>query len=149
MSRLRGQRGLTLLEVIVGLAILGAVGVAFMSGLTGAFRAEDITQEHVKAENLARAQLEYIRYCAYYIPPSVPYTLPSGSPPCTPPVSSPYTVPPPGASIPSGYSITVTVGQYCDATPTCYDISQIQKNTVRVLRDGKGLTTVEDLKTNQ
>ena len=134
--RRRGQDGLTLMEMLVSMAILGVIGVGFMSGMTTAFRARDISRERVTAENLARNQLEYIRYVAYD-------ALDYGA-----------EVPPPSITVPAGYSITVTTTDYCDGTgepgfEPCYDPANIQKNTVKVSRDGRTLVTVEDLKTRR
>lgn len=124
----QGQKGLTLIEMVVSVAILSVIGVGFMSGMTTAFRARDISGERIIAENLARDQLEYIRYVAYDV---LEYDWP------------------PAITVPAGYTITVDTTQYCDTTPTCYDPADIQKNTVKVSRDGQTLVTVEDLKTNR
>ena len=56
-----GQKGVMLLEILVGLAILGAIAVAYMSGLTSTFNAIGISQEKVAAESLAKSQVEYIK----------------------------------------------------------------------------------------
>ena len=134
--RRRGQEGLTLIEMIVSVAILSVIGVGFMSGMTTAFRARDISSERIIAENLARGQLEYIRYIDY---DALDYNS---------------DVPPPAITVPAGSSITVTTTDYCDDTgepgfEPCYDPADIQKNTVKVTRDGKTLVTVEDLKTRR
>jgi len=148
MKQLNRQHGVSMLEIMVAMAILGVAGVALLLGMNTAFRSQDISQEQVRGENLARSQLEYIREQAYFTPPSVPYLIPPGNDPGA------YTVPPPVVVIPSDYSITVTTDQYCDGVgdggfAPCYDPAEIQKNTVRVFRNGKGLVVVEDLKTNR
>ncbi len=135
MRWLKHQRGFTLMETMIALGILGFIGVGFMLGLSTVFRVQGITKEQVRAENLARGQLEYIRFVNY----KLNYTTD-----CVPDC-----VPPPGLFIPPGYSIAVTTTQYCDATPTCYDVNQIQKNTVSISRDGNPLLFVEDLKTKK
>jgi len=58
---LRGQGGIGLIETVVALAILGLIGVAFLSGLTTTSRAVAVSQERVIAESLAKSQLEYIK----------------------------------------------------------------------------------------
>ena len=50
-----------LVEILVGLAILGVIGVAFISGMTSTFKAIGISQEKVAAESLAKSQIEYIK----------------------------------------------------------------------------------------
>ena len=60
-----GQRGVALLEILVGLAILGVIGVAYISGMTSTFNALGISQERVAAESLAKSQIEYIKVQDY------------------------------------------------------------------------------------
>ena len=73
---LQGQTGLTLLETLIALAILGLIGVVYLSALNTGFRSEDIIREHVRAENLVRAQLEDIRYQPYQSSYNVTVPLP-------------------------------------------------------------------------
>lgn len=58
---LREQKGLTLIETLVGLAIFAAVGVALMNGLTAGYKNVDVSQERAYAESLAKSQAEYIK----------------------------------------------------------------------------------------
>lgn len=62
-----GSAGVTLIEVLVGLAILGVIGVAFISGITSTFHAIDVSQERVAAESLAKSQIEYIKVQGYIL----------------------------------------------------------------------------------
>ena len=57
----RGQRGITLIETLVGLALLGMIAVAFLNGLSTTSRGVMINQESVAAESLAKSQVEYIK----------------------------------------------------------------------------------------
>jgi prepilin-type N-terminal cleavage/methylation domain-containing protein len=141
----RDQRGFTLLEVLIALAILGFTWLAFMSALGQGFRAQDLTTERVQAENIVRAQLEQIRFDPYFDITLLtnPYLIPPGNDPGV------YNVPPPGAFIPTGYTVTVELSQYCDATPICYDLAEIHKSKVTVFRNGKRLIAVEDLRVNR
>ncbi len=122
----------------MAVGILGVAGVALLLGMNTAFRSQDISREQVRGENLARAQLEYIRELTFD-------------------EDGPYAINP-DASTPSDYSITVTTIDYCDGLgpdgvpggdSDCYDSADIQKNTVSVFRNGKGLVVVEDLKTRR
>lgn len=57
----RGQRGFSLIEILVGLAILTAIGVAFLNGLFTTSKAIMVSQESTITESLARSQMEYIK----------------------------------------------------------------------------------------
>lgn len=57
----RSQHGFTLLEVIVAVGILGAIGVAVLMALDTNARASRVLDEQVTGVNLATAHLEVIR----------------------------------------------------------------------------------------
>jgi len=59
-SRFKQQVGFTLLETVIGVAVISTAGVAFMSGLTTAIRAESIHRDEVTGQILARNQMEYL-----------------------------------------------------------------------------------------
>ena len=125
------EGGFTLLEVIVALGIFGVVSVAFIISLSTAFQTQAINEEQVQGENLARAQLEYIRNQVFVEAPA------------------PYITPASGITVPPDYDITVQTTVYVDPAGTAYPPGDIQKNTVTVSRNGKTLVTVEDLKTRR
>ena len=75
----RGQRGFSLIEILVGLAILTAIGVAFLNGLFTTSKAIMVSQESTITESLARSQMEYIKtqdyiLDAYYNPSDPEYS---------------------------------------------------------------------------
>ena len=117
----KDQRGLTLIEVIVAMAILGFIGVGFMTALSTGFRSQSIKEEQVIGHNLVRAALEEIR--------SLPY-------------QDSYTLTTP---LPNGYSIAVVTEDFCWPEP-CIPDNNLQKNMATVSRDGDIVVTVEDLK---
>lgn len=123
------QGGLTLVEVIVAMAILGFVGVGFMTALGTGFRSQGIKEEQVIGHNLVRAALEEIRSQDY---------LNSASP-------SPYTLTTP---LPNGYSIAVVTEDFCWPEP-CTPDGNLQKNTATVFRDGDIVVSIEDLKSRR
>lgn len=61
----RGQRGIGLLETVIALALLGMIGVGFLSGLTTTSKSAMVSHERVVAESLAKSQLEHIKSQSY------------------------------------------------------------------------------------
>lgn len=59
------QRGITLMEILVALALLGMIGVTFFNGLTVASKANFIADERATAESLAQSQMEWVRNTGY------------------------------------------------------------------------------------
>lgn len=57
--------GFSLIEVLVALAIIAAVAVAFLLALNMALKATSIADIRTTAESLARTQLEYTKTSAY------------------------------------------------------------------------------------
>jgi len=71
----RNQSGVTLLETLVALAILGVISVAFLSGLATTSRAAAVADRLVAAESLARSQMESVKNAACaYVPEATQYT---------------------------------------------------------------------------
>lgn len=61
------ERGLGLVEVIVGLAILASAGFAIMGGMSTSLQATIKNEIHQKADVLAKSQLEFIKSKPYSI----------------------------------------------------------------------------------
>ncbi len=120
--KLRGdERGLTLVESLITVAVVGIVLAAFVVALsTGALAVRESDQE-VTVQSLARTQMEYTK--------GYPYD--SGA--------TTY----PTVNAPADYSISVAV-----TTVPATD-SNIQKVTANISRDGQVLLTVEDYKVNR
>jgi len=57
----KSQNGFILIEILLGLALLGIITVGILNGLSTAFKGIDVSQERVAAESLAKSQIEYIR----------------------------------------------------------------------------------------
>jgi len=87
LSVRRSERGVTLAEVLIALAILGFVGVAVIAGVFTAVKGNDTARTRITAESLARSELEYINSQDYdTLYPGTPtplawdYTLPADPP---------------------------------------------------------------------
>jgi len=66
IEKLKGsETGVTLIETLMALALLGIISVAFLSGLATAAKATFIADEQATAESLARSQIEYVRSQGY------------------------------------------------------------------------------------
>jgi prepilin-type N-terminal cleavage/methylation domain-containing protein len=60
-----GQRGYMLVEVIVAVAIVGIIAVAFLSALTSGYLALVLADENTVAESLTRTEFERVRQMSY------------------------------------------------------------------------------------
>ena len=125
VGRLKGsETGVTLIETLVALALIGIISVAFLSGLATAAKATFIADERATAESLARSQIEYVKnqdYINYDEPDHEEYKLIT-------PLGSNYSIDPP--------------------TITSIDVG-IQKIRVTVKRGDKTVLTVDAYKVDR
>ena len=120
-NRAQDQRGLSLVETLVAVAILGTSEVAFVVALAAGSIAVGEQDEEVVAQSLALTQLEYTK--------SRPYD----------PEATTY----PTVDTPEGYAISVGVASIPDTD------TDIQKITVTILRESENIITVADYKVNR
>lgn len=104
---MNSEKGFSLIEVMVSLALLGIIGVGFLSALATVSRVTLTTDERQTASSLVETQMEYVKGQAYF----VSYT--------------PAPLPPEYAD----YTVTVDVASLQD--------SSIQKITITAGRQGK------------
>lgn len=81
---MRDERGFSLLEVALALALIGIIAIAFLLALAGASKAISIADEQATAQSLTRTELEYIKDQDFADLPTTAnwsYQLPSGNPP--------------------------------------------------------------------
>ena len=60
-----GQKGFTLIEIIISLALVSALGVTFMQGLSAVARGQGVHDERVGAMIAGRTHLEGIKQAPY------------------------------------------------------------------------------------
>ena len=133
------ESGVTLLETLVALAILGLVAVALLSGLTTAARATIIADEQATAESLARSEIEYVKsqdYIDYTDPGHLEYES------VTPPDSYSIELTPTPIDPDTGLAYGQTGGIF-------EQDDGIQKITVTVKRNNNPVLTVEDYKVDR
>ena len=65
MKLITGQKGLTLIEVLIAIAILGMIAVPFLTALSTSSRGIIIADERTTAESLVRSEMEYIKNSPY------------------------------------------------------------------------------------
>ena len=116
-----GQKGMSMLEALVSIGILGGVVMTFIFGMSGGALAVKENGQELTVQNLARNQMEYIK--------SYPYSANATT----------Y----PKISTPPGYSIAVRV------TTVPKTNANIQKVTANVSRESVLLMTISDYKVNR
>jgi len=146
--KLRGNsKGVGLIEVIIALAILGIVAVAFLGGLSTALHATFIADERSVAQSLATSQMEYVKSQGY-ITNDVQAEYPKLD----------------SSDVPGGYNIKSLdrngnvfddgvhiIGVPWDAANGTVSSKDdgIQKVTVIIYHDTKKVLTLEDYKVNR
>ena len=120
------ETGISLMETLVALAILGIIAAGFLSGLATTAKSSLIVDEQATAESLARSQMEYAKIVSY-VYEATEYTA---------------------ATIPSGgdyanYSVSIS------AEPLNNPDDGIQKITVTVNHHDEEVITLEGYKVDR
>ena len=124
------EAGVTLIETLVALALLGLIAVTFLSGLATTAKATLIADERATAESLARSQIEYVKnqdYIDYAVLDHGEYEViatPTGS----------------------NYSVEINAARIDEDTGQAQGI---QKITVTVKRGDKTVLTVDAYKVDR
>ena len=81
---MRGQRGISLIETVVALGILGFISVAFLNALSSTSKSTYLYEQRVTASALAQSQIEILKAAdyddtsPYYESVSAPASVPPG-----------------------------------------------------------------------
>ncbi len=113
------EKGASLIETLVALALMGIIAVSFMGGLATSSKSRSIADEHVSARLIAESQMEDIKKQTY----SFSYDTAQI---------------PPGYE---GYSSTVAIDNMRNGN--------IQKITVAVRHHNRTIVTLESYKVNR
>jgi prepilin-type N-terminal cleavage/methylation domain-containing protein len=118
----KSQKGFSLVEVLVSVALLSIIGVAFLSSLGTASKTLMLTDEKQTARNIAELQMEYIKSQSWSINYSPMEEIPANYP---------------------GYSTEINT-----SAPRSPDIN-LQKIEVTVLHHGEPVYTLVSYKENK
>jgi len=128
------SRGFSMLEVVIAIALLGIIAVSVLTALQTAALALISADQRATAENLARTQMEWVRYSEY------DDELAEGHPEYSLDDQIQSTLPP-------GFSVVTTaIRLNKDENPN--DDDGIQQITVTVSHEDRELVTLEDYKRN-
>jgi prepilin-type N-terminal cleavage/methylation domain-containing protein len=132
----RDQSGVTLIETVIAIALLGIFGVVFLASLSTSTVTTAGLEDKANVDNLARAQMEYtknINSCPYDSLPPYNYQaldqLEAGNP---------YII-----AVPDGYSISVTAAALHNPD------DGIQEITVTIYREGINRLMIKGYKVNR
>jgi type II secretory pathway pseudopilin PulG len=120
LKAFKDEGGLSLVEALITIAIIGVALVAFSIALSTGSLAVNESDQEVTAQSLARTQMEYIKGCTF----------------------NPYATTYPSVDTTDNYSISVAVTSIFDPSSD----NNIQKITATISKDAVVLLTVEDYK---
>lgn len=152
VSRGRSE-GLSAIEVIIALAVLGIIAAALLSGLATTLNATRIADEHSTAQSLAQSQMEYVKSRGYSTEPWSYAVSSSDRSSSNPPSWWDANNPPLLSSDDGGYSVVVKAEDFDadddDIVEVPGDDEGIRTITVTVEHGGEGVFTLEDYKANR
>jgi len=124
------QKGFLLIEILVGLALMGIIAAGFINGLSTTFKGVTVSQERVTAESLAKSQIEYIKAQDYI--PKIEYDPDD-------PANRYKLIDIPPDLVAAGYTVEITSLE----RHIISDVIELQSVTVAVKRNGEGKMSIE------
>ncbi len=128
------QRGSSLAEATVAVAIAALISVAFLSTLATLMKGSSVAEEQATADTLARNQMEYLKsmaYINYAVPGHAEYAL---------------------VTAPATYELGLSAAPINPLTGQALAPGTdegMQKIIVSVVNDGRSLVTIESFKVNR
>ena len=150
---MKSEKGFSLIEVMIAIALLGIIGTAFLGALATASKAMFVADERATAESLARSQMEYVKNQDYSTVPwdyELPLHTPANPPP-NPPSWWDDDDPPTLPDGYAGYSVEISSEAF-DADrdgDVDADDDGIRKIIVTVKHGGDTIVTLEDYKVDR
>ena len=123
------QKGFLLIEILVGLALMGIIAAGFTNGLSTTFKGVTVSQERVTAESLAKSQIEYIKVQDYI--PVADYNP-------NYPANRYELIDIPADLVAAGYTVEITSPERHPIS----DVIELQSVTVAVKRNGEGKMSI-------
>ena len=65
---MKSEKGFSIIETLIAIALFGVIGVSISLGLSMAARSNIISDEQTTAESLARSQIEYVQQSPFSDP---------------------------------------------------------------------------------
>ena len=128
----QNEAGVTLIETLIALALLGMIAAPFLNALATASKATFICDERATAESLARSQMEYVKSQSY-----INYTEPG---------HQEYIL----ITTPANYSVGITVVPIDpDTGQTAEQDKGIQRTSITVKYNNKPVLTIENYKVDK
>ena len=140
---LQESRGVVLVESVVAITILAAVGTAVLMGVRTAHTASDVVKVHSNAETLARNQMEYAfaqTYCKEDVE-CVPLDAPGAYVSIEDSLDILFTVK-------DGVTVTAQAVKYTEGDPDIVTDKDIQKVVVTITQDGQDVLVLNTLRVN-
>jgi prepilin-type N-terminal cleavage/methylation domain-containing protein len=142
---IKSEKGFTLIEVLMALALLGLIATAFIMAISTATKAIYIADEMTTAESLARSQMEFIKEQQYNMAPHDGETAYDEIPILDNPNYSIWSVDRYGEVVPSATEVIAVPWDNATGQPSPDDVG-LQKVTIIVMHHNYEVFTLEDYK---